>query len=398
MTLATDHELNIENESKRRLILRDGLNFLSLTLITAVLFAITLFLFRSFTSHREELAERWSARGQAAISAGQPEQAVTALRTALSYAPGNRTYELLLAQALGDAGHIEESYNYFLGLWETQPGDGFINLRLARLAAAKKDTQAAINYYRASIYGTWEGDGPERRRDVRLELARYLISQHNLSSARTELLVAGGNAPDDANLALTLAQLLEQAGAPRDALKYYQKVLAREPDNPTALEDAGRLQYYFGNFEDAHRLLEQAVHEHALAGSSQTALLAETTAMLSESAQIVALAPLKKLLPAERVARILNARDFAKKRFEACKAQASVADELPSPLQTLGERWIGKEASVSRAALLNDSTEQDAIVKLVYDTEVQTDQVCGAPTGDDAMLLRLAKSSKAAEP
>lgn len=398
MTLATDHELKIENESKRRLILRDGLTFLILTLITAVLFAITLFLFRSFAAHREELAEHWSARGQAAISAGQPEQAIAALRTALSYAPGNRTYELLLAQALGDAGHIEESYNYFLGLWETEPGDGLINLRLARLAAAKRDTHAAINYYRASIYGTWEGDGPERRRDVRLELARYLIAQHNLSSARTELLIAGANAPDDTNLSLTLAQLLEQADAPGDALNHYQKVLTREPNNPTALEAAGRLQYQFGNFEDAHRLLERAVREHTITISSQTAFPAETTAMLNESAQVVALAPLKKLSPAERVVRILKARDLAKKRFEACKAQVSLANEPPSPLQPLGERWIDKEASVNRTVLLNDSNEQDAVVKLVYDTEVQTNQVCGAPTGDDALLLLLAKSSKTAEP
>ena len=133
MTLETDTESSV----KRRLILRDALTFLSLTLITAVLFAITLFLFRSFASHREELAQRWSARGQEAMSSGHPDQAIVALRTALSYAPGERSYELLLAQALGDAGHTEESYNYFLGLWETQPGDGFTNLRLARLAVRR---------------------------------------------------------------------------------------------------------------------------------------------------------------------------------------------------------------------------------------------------------------------
>jgi hypothetical protein len=52
MTLEADHELKTANESKRRLILRDGLNFLILTLITAVLLAITLFLFRSFQAHR----------------------------------------------------------------------------------------------------------------------------------------------------------------------------------------------------------------------------------------------------------------------------------------------------------------------------------------------------------
>lgn len=398
MTLATENELTTESESKRRLIFRDALTFLGLTLITAVLFAITLFLFRTFASHREELAERWSARGEAAMSSGHPDQAVTALRTALSYAPGNRSYELLLAQALGDAGHTEESYNYFLGLWETQPGDGFINLRLARLAAAKKDTNAAINYYRAAIYGTWEGDGPERRRDVRLELSRFFLAHHDLSSTRTELLIAGANSPDDTNLALTIAQLLEQAEAPRDALNYYQKVLAREPNNQSALEAAGRLEFGFGNFEDAHRLLEQAAHGHANVNAGKAELPAQTSVMLNESARIIALEPSKKLPPAERVTRILKLRDLAKKRFEDCKAQISAANGLPFPLQALGARWTSKEATISRAALLRDSAEQDAIVQLVYDTEVQTDQVCGAPTGDDAVLLLLAKSPKATEP
>jgi tetratricopeptide (TPR) repeat protein len=251
MTLETENDSSV----KRRLILRDALTFLGLALITAVLFAVTLFLFRSFATHREELAQRWAARGQAALISDHPDQAIVALRTALSYAPGQRSYELLLAQALADAGHTEEAYNYFLGLWESQPGDGFINLRLARLAAKKSDMQSAINYYRAAIYGTWEGDGAVRRREVRLELSRYLIAHHDLSSARTELLVTGGNAPDDMGLALTLAQLLEQASAPHDALNFYQKVLTREPNNQQALEAAGRLEYGFGNFEEAHHLL-----------------------------------------------------------------------------------------------------------------------------------------------
>lgn len=394
MTLET-----IENESsaKRKLILRDALTFLTLILVTVLLFAVTLFLFRSFTAHREELAKRWSARGREAIASGRPDQAIVALRTALSYAPGEPSYELLLAQALGDAGHTEESYNYFLGLWETQPGDGFINLRLARLAAQKKDMQAVINYYRAAIYGTWEGDGVIRRREVRLELSRYLIAHHDLSSARNELLIAGGNAPDNLNLALTIAQLLEQAGAPNDALTYYQKVLAHEPQNQTSLEAAGRLEYEFGHFEEAHRLLEQALREDESA-QGQPASTPNLEEMLDASAKIVAIAPSKKLPPGERVTRILKARDIAKKRFESCNAQVAAASGLSSQLQTLGARWTSKEASTDRAALLNDSSEQDSVMKLVYETETQTSQICGAPTGDDALLLLLAKSSKGMEP
>jgi tetratricopeptide (TPR) repeat protein len=389
----------IENDwsTKRRLILRDALTFLSLALITAVLFAVTLFLFHTFATHRQELAQRWSARGQAAIASGHPDQAIVALRTALSYAPGERSYELLLAQALGDAGHTEEAYNYFLGLWETQPGNGLINLRLARLAAKKNDMQAAINYYRAAIYGTWEGDGVVRRREARLELARYLIAHHDLSSARTELLVTGGNAPDDVSLSLTLAQLLEQARAPYDALNYYQKVLAREPNNPQALEAAGRLEYGFGNFEEAHRLLERARHEHEAAAPDHT-LPPDLQAMLDTSKQILSLAPLKMLPAAERVARILRARDLAKKRFDSCNAEGSAASRPPSALQTLGARWKNKETTLNRAALINDPGEQDAVMTLVYDTETQTSQICGAPTGDDALLLLLSKSPNAVEP
>jgi len=393
MTLDTENDWNV----KRRLILRDALTFLSLALITAALFAVTLFLFHSFAEHRHELAQRWAARGQAAVVSGHPDQAIVALRTALSYTPGERSYELLLAQALGDAGHAEESYNYFLGLWETQPGDGFINLRLARLAANKNDMQAAINYYRAAIYGTWEGDEIVRRRDLRLELSRYLIAHHDLSSARSELLIAGGNAPDDVGLALTLAQLLERASAPYDALNYYQKVLAREPNNQQPLEAAGRLEYGFGNFEEAHRLLERARHEHDVIAPNQ-ALSPGMQEILDTSKQVLSVAPSTTLPAKERVTRILKARDLAKKRFDSCNAQVSAAGGVPSPLQKLDARWMGKEATINRAALLNDLGEQDAVMRLVYGTETQTSKACGAPAGDDALLLMLAKSSERVEP
>jgi tetratricopeptide (TPR) repeat protein len=391
MTLQTDDYSNL----KRRLILRDALTFLTLLLVTVVLFLVTLFLFRSFASHRQELALRWSARGQSALLSGHPDQAVVALRTALSYTPGQRSYELLLAQALGEAGHIEESYNYFLGLWETQPGDGFINLSLARLAAKKNDPQAAINYYRASIYGTWEGDGVVRRREVRLELARFLLAHHDPPAARTELLIAAGNAPDDTSLTLTLAALLEQAGSPHDALTLYDKVLVQQPKNQTALLAAGRLRFEAGHFDDAHRLLQQAIQSHTPADQAMSPAV---QTMLDNSTRILALEPSKNLPASERVARILRARDLAKKRFDACNAQISAASGLSTPLQHLSTQWSSPQASLSRSNLVNDPTQQDATMQLVFDTETQTARVCGPPTGDDALLLLLAQRSNALEP
>jgi tetratricopeptide (TPR) repeat protein len=373
------------SSARRRLMLRDAVTFLGLTLVTAVLFAVTLFLFRSFAAHRAELAQRWSERGRTAISQGKPDQAIVALRTALSYAPDERSYELLLAQALGDAGHLDEAYNYFLGLRDTEPGDGFINLRMARLAAQKRDTQAAVNYYRAAIYGTWEGDGTVRRREVRLELARYLIAHHDNDNARSELLITGGNNPNDVGVALSLADLLQQAGDRQDALSYYQKVLALEPKNETALVAAGRMEYEGGNFEEAHRLLEEAAKEQGDAP-------ADIATMLENSARIVRLSPVAKVPVDERVGRLLRARDLAKKRFDACNARLSTASGVAAPLQSLGARWTSGDGSLSRAALLTDQARQDATMQLVFDTEVQTNQICGAPSGDDALLLLLARS------
>jgi hypothetical protein len=67
---------------------------------------------------------------------------------------------------------------------------------------------------------------------------------------------------------------------------------------------------------------------------------------------------------------------------------------MASQLQSLGERWKSKEATVNRVALLNDPSEQEAVIKLIYDTEIETSQICGMPMGDDAALLLLAKSPR----
>jgi len=383
--------------AKRRLFLRDSLTFLGLTLLTGVLFLVTLFLFRSFTSHRAELGVRWSGRGKVALDAGKPVQAMAALHTALTYAPGTRSYELLLAQALADAGHTDEASNYFMNLWLTQPGDGFINLELARLAAKRKDTPNAIKYYRASIYGTWEGDGVVRRRVVRLELARYLIAQHDTNAARIELLIAAGNSPSDPALNRTLADLLVQTGDVADGFNYYKKSLQDDPKNQIALEGAGRAAYSLGDFAAAHSLLERALEAKSSPREKEENLSGDLATMLANSKRILELRPSGKLRPAERVSRILADGVIAKKRFDGCAAGFDAANGLPPSLQQLKARWAGANATMTRPVLLRSLARQDAAVQLVFDTELQTNQFCGAPSGDDALLLLLAKSPDAAE-
>jgi tetratricopeptide (TPR) repeat protein len=171
-----------ERLARRQLILRDAFSLLTLFLITAVIFVLTLFLFRSFTNHRQELGARWKARGEVALHAGHPAVAIDDLRSALAYVPSRDT-EIELATALADAGKTQEATVYFTTLWESAPGDGTINVQLAHLAAKDGNEAQAIFHYQSALDGTWQGNGYDRRREVRLEMARYLISRRELNPA-----------------------------------------------------------------------------------------------------------------------------------------------------------------------------------------------------------------------
>lgn len=380
----------------RKLILRDALSILSLVLVTIVLFGFTLLLFRSFSAHRSELAQRWSDRGRRALQSGRPAEAMIDLRTALTYAPGTRSYELLLAQALGEAGHTEESYNYFMGLWESQPGDGFINLELARLAIKRNDPRAALNFYRASIYGTWEGDGVARRAQVRMELARYLIQRNQSALARMELLIVGGNSPSNYELDMTLADLFQQAGDDANGMTYYQKALTVKPNDVHALEAAGRLAYTMDDYEKAYRLLKKADAQRTLQHQT-TPENSDDLTMMNNAARLMELEPLPSQSSKDRVHRILAALTIAKKRFEICSTQLAPDGQMPAAISSLETRWKGPDGASTASSLLRDPAQQDSSIQLVYDSEIQTEKFCGAPTGDDALLLQLANQFAASQ-
>jgi tetratricopeptide (TPR) repeat protein len=379
--------------TKRGLILHDGLAFVSLIAISVILFVVTLGLFRSFEDHRADLAVRWGERGKAALAQGHPNDAVTALRTALSYAPDERADQMLLAQALAEAGHTEEATNYFLNLWDARPGDGFINLQLARLARKKGSNKEATDYYRASIFGSWEGDGVVRRRDVRLELVDFLIQQKELPQARNELFTIAGNAPGDPGLNLLLAKKFREAQDPSDALSFDQKALTADPHNERALDDAGRLAYGLGRYPLAERLIRKALEEKPDAPDAQqlSALLADATGM-----EDLTLSPDQ---PAQqRVDHILAAAAIAQSRLKACSVEP-----VPVALSELAAQWTGVRAGIPggprgvRKMLLEDETAEDTWTGLIYQTEQTTALLCGVPKGKDALLLKLADAEKGSD-
>lgn len=382
--------------TRQQLVIHDGIAFLILLSATGVLFAITLFLFRSFSSHRADIAHQAGEDGRIALSEGRPHDAIADLRTALSYSPNEHSYELLLAQALAQDGHTEEAINYFLGLWDAQPGDGFINLQLARLERQRHNPQATIDYYRASIFGNWYGDGVVRRRDVRLELANYLIDQKQYTLAQTELLIAASNAPRIPGFSVALGDTLLRANDQAGALKQYQKAISEDPRDAVAYEAAGRLAYRMGDYIHARDWLEKALRESAGAAGNAAHPEEDDATLLKNTERLLVLDPDSATTRSERIDRILTNRAIAKKRFDACLKQLTTSGTppiapVPIALDTLSARWTSSASNATKPALMRDDSNADLARSLIKDTETTTAQFCGAPQGDDALLLLIAQ-------
>ena len=381
--------------TRRGLILHDALAFLALLATSVALFGVTLFLFRSFEQHRADLAVRWAERGRIALQQGKPDAAVTALRTALSYAPDERANQLLLAQALAKAGHTEEATNYFLNLWDARPGDGFINLQLARLARQKGDYREATDDYRASIFGSWEGDGVVRRREVRLELSDFLIQQHLNAEARNELFTVAGNAPNNPDLNLTVALKLEAAGYLPDAFTFLQKAVAADPHNRAILEQAGQAAYTLGDYPTADHLLHRALDEPPYSGET-IARQQQFTSLAGDAKRIQELSLALDQPATARAAHILTAAKIAQARLRTCLVSPGTAPHNDPLLDDLNARWTTAQSgtNATRRALLDNADAQNTWTQLIYLTERNTAQVCGVPAGDDALLLQLANTAE----
>jgi tetratricopeptide (TPR) repeat protein len=422
---------------RRRLIFADSLALITLFAVTVLLAVSTNYLYQSYASHQTKLADRWLQRGEQALRDGKPQAAIDALSSALAFDPNQRTTEIKLAEALASAGRIQEATVYFNSLLESQQGSGVINLQLARLAVRQGDESQATDDYQRAIYGNWEGDGYVRRREVRFELIKYLIERQQLDRARSELLVASGNAPeDDISVQLEIGRLMELAQDPGDALHLYKTILHRHPSLREALEGAGSAAFQLGRYLEAKHYLSHALEGPAV-DKEPAAAIAKSRDSLSEATRLLALYPSSGLRPSERIARILTDRKLAMARLAECtqdrtagpakdSAQASSpaaknssalqnfasrfsrrpAQSVPNatatpapvdPLAALTQKWQQLPVKISARDLEKDPELTQAQIQLIYDTELITQQICGAPGGDDALLLRIAQAPSQVE-
>lgn len=418
-----------ERAARRKLILSDILSLAIILAVTALLALAASSIYNSYASHRRSLARRWDARGVKALYEKKPLVAIGALRSALALDPGNQQIEIELAESLAAAGRTEQAISYFNTLAEGRPGDGMINLQLARLSVRQGHEQQALNYYQRAIFGDWSGNGYLRRRQVRMEMIHYLNSRGLYLRARSELLISAGNAPqDDLEFLLRIAEAMEQARDPQNALHLYQQTLRQKPHSIKALEGAGRTAFALKQYRDADRYLASAAD---LLDNDKSEAAEATRNLLAQTRRILLLDPFPDLSPHDRALRILINRRIAEKRLADCagklKPTAAAAREsanqprpslLRHPIQNLESRF--KNSSTVEGAAKNPPSPQQLLanlqarwkqqpkrialwrlersqslaqsqMQLVFDTERITAELCGAPSGDDALLLEMGR-------
>lgn len=393
-----------ERNLRRRLIFQDTLALLSLSVILVLIAVLTFYFFRSFQQHRTVLEGRWFQRGQQAMATGDPIAAVQDFRSALSLSTANPTYELALAEALAAANRNQEAYAYFSSLHDAKPGDGYLNLQLARLAVKRGDSKQAIEDYRNALTGLWYGQGVEQRFQIRLELARYLMSLGNNIDAQGDLLAAEGNSLDNPTKLLEVADLLRQAGGLSDAWTIYRRVELYRGATPSqvlratlagaevseALGQYKRSAVALGNYDARVRLHPDA------AGAQEKQSAAQ---QLDQMQQLLKLIPFSTLPPIHIAERIHMDANIAYRRYEKCSSQIQMANATPNDLLAftqLGNQWK-QFGTVSNSRLANTPAMQQSLLTWSNQAEILTARLCGPPTGDDALLLQLARTPDKSE-
>jgi tetratricopeptide (TPR) repeat protein len=359
----------------------------ALAVLALLLFAFTSVAARSFHAHREQLGEEWFRRGVAHLEQARPELAAGDFRNALTYDRENRLYSLRLAQSLAAIGRIQQAEAYLLSLWERAPGDGTINLELARLAARDGRVDVAHGYFHNAVYGVWERDAEQQRRRVRWEMIDFLLVRGRRHEAVAELASLAGDLPgDDLESRARLGQLYARAGAHENALHEYLAALKIDSNNPIALAGAGESAFELGRFALAERYLARAQRRDAKDPRVDSRL------EIARAAQV--LDPFAYRLPAaERARRAATALALTLERLRACADEKGEPpdERAESPLRAQYRAGVELRPRATPARMRRDESALDAVMEFVFRSQQLAAQECGAGSAADQALLLLEK-------
>jgi len=377
--------------------LRRDTFLLIIFVLLILMFVITGFSVRVYRAVERGFAEDWYARGEEDLRAGRAEAALADFRTALSYSHDNERYQLRLAQALMAVGQSREAGSeartYLLNLLEHEPGNGTVNLELARLAARDHAVSDALRFYHGAIYGEWEDDAVLRRRASRLELVEFLLDAGQKDAARAELIALAADLPDDPALQTKVGNLLLRVAGYDDALKLFRQALREEPHLAPALAGAGECYFQNGDYGQAARYLTRAVQ--------QDPHLAQAAAMLDTAQAVLKLDPFNRRLDnMERARRAVLDFNSALMRLQNCATQRGIDLKAAGsdPLQALSAQATQLQPRAQQRYLSRDSELLSQVMDAVFEMEQSTAHTCGEPQGLDLALLLMAREQGGTRP
>lgn len=354
-----------------RVVHREFLTLGALVVAALVLFFVTRRMAEAAHDVHANAARQWYAEGTRQFDTGASVSAIAAFRKAAVNDPRDRTYALALARALAAAGRSDDAETVLRYIREHASEDGEVNLQLARIAASRHDVTASARLYRNAVYGVWPTDNREGVSRVRIELARMLIANGQPTAAASELMIVSLGLNDPAE-SVEVAGLMTQAQEYQRALDMFDRVLRAEPRNAEALAGAGDAAYRLALYARATRYFRQAMNVGPLPGSAAPEALTSEFVISHDP-----LAP--RLLPEERLRRLLADLDLVVARMDACPAAADTRPDIARFRSTLRIEAVRRDPQLIEHGLeLIDHVERSAQLS------------CGAPDPMHAGLLLMA--------
>lgn len=364
-------------------------------LIALAVLAVGIFLFTKRVATKEQqldarIAAVWYTEGERQLSSGQVERAIESFRKATTDVLGNRPYSLALANALAAGNHDAEAEQTLLRLRESDPENSEINLQLARLAAKSGEVDDSLHHYQNALYGRWTGsEVDKRKRQVRLELIRFLLGHHERNIALSELLILDSDLPPWTAAHVEAARLFLAAGDPQHALKDYAKAVELDRNNVDALTEAGEIAFHVGDYKQAQQYLAAAIELKPEAEKTRR-LLTVDEVILSDD-------PLEAhLTTQERQERLLRGFEQAHQRLEGCLSQAQGSQEN-AELAALKEQIVALQPKL-HSKLPSDSELTRSGMDLIYKIERAAAVHCGEGEETDQALLLIGQKHNGVQP
>jgi len=368
---------------------REPLVFSGIVVLLAALFAFTSVLIGKYRDREAALGRDWFQQGQKALLDGRYTDAVDDFQNALVYTRDNQQYRLRLAEALVAANRTQQARAHLLNLLEDEPGDGEVNLELARVAAKDGNLRDAQRYYQGAIYGVWQDDPITHRLNTRFELAELLIAQNQAPRADAELVAIAAGLPEHRpDLRIRLARLFWRAGDAHSALEQYEAALAQQPDSESALAGAGEAAFHEQDYPAAENFLQRAVRLNS--GDTHAADL------LKQASAVQRMDPFRRgINSTERAKRAVELFRIAWGRLQDCvtnSATTTSSTGTSDPLDSALARGKALQPQVRPQTLRSDPDLLDETVQWAFSAEQAASARCGGGSEDDQAIVLVAKA------